>query len=208
MKMATFENFYCHSRNACSRVEKATKINFKKIKISPWKSISVVLNTYLKVRVSFEMNKCEICQTTKNARSLGPFIVVDGYAVHYHCAIFSSKIEPDSDRGEFGITSRFIRAEVKRARNLVIFFRNLKSDFFFIFLDLFPQQCSYCKRNGANIGCCHDIGTDAVLKFCPRRYHVYCGMEKNASFTLSGNCGPVSLCFEHRDPIEKWEQTR
>lgn len=61
---------------------------------------------------------------------------------------------------------------------------------------IYFQICVYCKLGGANASCCSPT-------YCARSYHVDCAMKKNASFTYSGNCGTVSLCFEHRDSTER-----
>lgn len=149
---------------------------------------------------------CEICaRPTRDERFLGPFIETKTIAAHYNCVYFNPVIPDKVDiaaNGIGGVSSRFIRNEGKRAKPLVhtflfIFFLH------FVYRSFFPQICVYCKRGGANIGCCRDIGSDTVLKFCSRRYHVNCGLQKGASFTVTANCGTVSLCFEHRDQIEK-----
>lgn len=153
--------------------------------------------------------KCEICcSSIEDAKKLGPFIETKTVAGHYNCILFSP-VKPDdvdlTPDGICGVSARFIRTEGKRARPLVIFFfsyfpfNNLTFPSSYIFF----QKCVYCKRVGANIGCCRDVGTDAELKFCHRRYHVDCGIEKGASFTITSNCGTVSVCFEHRDAIER-----
>lgn len=56
---------------------------------------------------------------------------------------------------------------------------------------------------GANIGCCFDIGSDSAVKYCPKKYHVDCGFEAGALFDVSNGRGTVSICYEHRDPIER-----
>lgn len=68
---------------------------------------------------------------------------------------------------------------------------------------IFLQTCNFCKTIGAHIGCCADIGTDSESRFCPKRYHIDCGMEAGASFTVTKGNGTVSLCFDHRDAIER-----
>lgn len=160
-----------------------------------------------------DAKKCAICaRSTRDEKTLGPFIETDTIAAHYKCVLFNSvapeKVDFAAD-GINGVSSRFIRSQGKRALPLVIFpsvllfflkcnTENLQCNPFFSF-----KICVYCKRGGANIGCCRDIGDDTVPKFCRRRYHVDCGLEKRASFTISSNCGPVSLCFEHRDLKER-----
>lgn len=85
---------------------------------------------------------------------------------------------------------------------LILFlFRFFYQCLFFRFF--FVQVCNYCKKKGAHIGCCKDIGTDLMLKFCPKKYHVDCGMHAGAMFSVSKNRGTVSLCFDHRDSIER-----
>lgn len=65
------------------------------------------------------------------------------------------------------------------------------------------QICNYCKSVGANVGCCFDIGNDSVQKFCRKKYHVDCGYEAGATFNVGQDRGTVSICFEHRDPLER-----
>lgn len=38
----------------------------------------------------------------------------------------------------------------------------------------FFKICNYCKSKGAHTGCCFNIGTDLVEKFCPKSYHIDC----------------------------------
>lgn len=152
---------------------------------------------------------CKVCaRAIQNPRLLGVFEGSDGIFAHSKCVLFSpvvpDKVHLKSD-GICGLSERFIRTEGKRAKSLVIFsFR------FFLFFHIAHRRvffalqiCIYRKKGGANVGCCFDIGTDKILKFCSRRYHVDCGLAKGASFTVSLNCGTVSLCYGHRNSIEK-----
>lgn len=103
------------------------------------------------------------------------------------------------------IRRKVIRTEGKRAKQLVFFLISLCVFSYISVIALFcsNQKCGHCKQIGANIGCYCDIGSDTVLKFCSRKYHVDCGMAHLASFTVTTNCDPVSLCFGHHDAIER-----
>lgn len=154
------------------------------------------------------MKYCKVCaRATENPRLLGKFEESDGIFAHHYCVLFSPSVPDKLDLKADGIcgrSERFIRAEGKRARSLVILsFRFFLFSYRSSVRSFFLQICIYCKKGGSNAGCCFDIGTDKILKFCPRRYHVDCGLDKLASFTVSLNCGTVSLCYKHRDSIEK-----
>lgn len=71
---------------------------------------------------------------------------------------------------------------------------------------VFIQTCNFCKFKGAHIGCCKDVGTDKKSLFCPAKYHIDCGIEHGVSFTVSNGTGTVSICYNHRDKIERYEQ--
>lgn len=64
-------------------------------------------------------------------------------------------------------------------------------------------MCNYCKAKGANSGCCYDVGSDTVLRFCSKKYHIDCGLKAGVLFSISNNRGAVSLCYDHRDKIER-----
>lgn len=153
--------------------------------------------------------KCEICMRSHNdPKWLGPFLEINSIAAHYNCVIFNpekpTQVDLDPTNPIGGVTTRYIRTEGKRAKSLVIIFNEsdfFRSIIFHLFLSLINQICVYCKRGGANAGCCRRITN--MPTYCTRSYHVDCALKKNASFTYSGNCGTVSLCFEHRDTVER-----
>lgn len=162
---------------------------------------------------------CEICgRKDFNARMLGPLLHTTTISAHFNCVLFSAQT-PDTtsiaaqpeDDAIAGVTSRFIRSVGTHAKKLVIFFicsilfsTSEISHFLSRFsLFHFCQRCDFCKRNGANTGCCFDIGTDDVVRFCPKQYHVDCGLQGGASFNVSDGRGTVSICYEHRDHIER-----
>lgn len=164
-----------------------------------------------------EFNRnCEICHRTNfNSRMLGPMVHTKTISAHFNCVVFSP-VSPDKtslapnpeDDAIGGVTTRFIRGEGRRAKKLV----NLYSLFFsihsttialFLHLCIFSKICNYCKTTGAHIGCCKDIGTDSLAMFCPKKFHVDCGLKAGASFNICKDRGTVSICFDHRDVIER-----
>lgn len=158
--------------------------------------------------------KCVICgRNHLNDRMLGPLIHLTQISAHFNCVLFSP-VTPDSlsrregsDGGSIsGVSTRFIRIEAQRAKKLVFLVSVTPSLLpFLIYLCLFVsfQTCNYCHAIGANAGCCYDTGTDLVVKFCSKKYHIDCGMSAGASFTVSKDRGTVSICYNHRDAIER-----
>lgn len=159
--------------------------------------------------------KCEICgRNNFNARMLGPLLHTTTISAHFNCVLFSPQT-PDAtsiakcpeDDAIAGVKSRFIRNVGMHAKKLVIFLFSFR--FSAITYSQFPsrfisfQRCDFCKKNGANAGCCFDVGTDTVIRFCSKKYHADCGLQKGASFNVSDGRGTVSVCYEHRDHIER-----
>lgn len=161
--------------------------------------------------------KCQICKRSNfNGRMLGPLIHTNSISAHYNCVLYSP-VTPKAecvascpeDEAIAGVSTRFIRNEGRRAQRLVIKKQTHNSNYYSFMSPLrlsSSQTCNYCKASGANVGCCYDVGNDAVLKFCSKKYHIDCGLDGGVSFTVTSNRGTVSLCFEHRDTIERSEK--
>lgn len=156
--------------------------------------------------------KCIICQRScESDRLLGPLITQNSFSAHFNCVLLSP-VNPGAESrtengGIAGVTLRFIRAEARRASHLVsTAFQNnyhwLANNSHVICL-FYLQRCNFCKKNGANVSCCFDIGGNAGPRHCPRKYHVDCGTLARASFNVAVGRGTVSVCFEHRDAIER-----
>lgn len=165
------------------------------------------------------MRTCAICRRGNiDRRLLGPLIHARTISAHITCVLYSpilpdaTSLCPDSDDAIGGVSSRYIRTEGARAkllvnrlfgiskyftmRNVVLFSNRFVSRIFF-------KACNYCKSSGANTGCCFDIGTNSVEKFCPKKFHVDCGINAGVSYTVSKDRGTVAICFDHRDPKER-----
>lgn len=80
-----------------------------------------------------------------------------------------------------------------------------KISYFFVFslfdftaaISLSLQRCEFCKKKRELT--LFSIGSDS----CGKKYHVDCGVENGAFFDVGDGQGTVSLCYEHRDPIER-----
>lgn len=77
------------------------------------------------VKRNGNLKKCQVCsRSTRNGKTLGPFLETKTIAAHYKCVIFSP-VMPDkidlAPNGIGGVSSRFIRNEGKRAKPLVFF---------------------------------------------------------------------------------------
>lgn len=162
---------------------------------------------------------CAIClRSSTDESKLGPFINLASISAHYLCVRFSPVTpekdeivdEPNTGTSMAGVTCRFIRMEGARAKKLVriicLSFLNISINLQLI--TFFPslsktQICNYCKAGGANSGCCFDIGSDEAIKFCKKKYHIDCGISAGAVFSVSKGRGVVSICYDHRDPIER-----
>lgn len=55
------------------------------------------------------------------------------------------------------------------------------------------------------MGCWHEIRKDSKL-FCDRSYHVDCGMQRGATFTVSSDSITLSKCWVHSDKSESHDQ--
>lgn len=97
----------------------------------------------------------------------------------------------DDDEGIMGFLPNDILTEVNRAKKMVkmneIFVSiNLR----LISFDLYHQQnCCYCKKRGANIGCCH--------KTCRRAFHLPCALKNNTLFEFCETYR--SFCNKHHN---------
>lgn len=150
---------------------------------------------------------------------LGPFIQTKTISAHFMCVLFSpvtpdessQRNNPDDD-AIAGVSARFIRNEGLRAERLVTFFGcqyRADSNYFLLLVFYSAKQiCNYCKAKSAHTGCCMDTGTDSVIKFCSKKYHIDCGIKAGASFNVCKDRGTVSICYEHREPIERYKQNK
>lgn len=64
------------------------------------------------------------------------------------------------------------------------------------------QICVHCKRGGANMGCWKEIGENTKL-FCDRSYHVDCGLQRGATFTVSADSYTLSKCWVHSEKADR-----
>lgn len=120
----------------------------------------------------------------------------------------SQRDNPDDD-AIAGVSARFIRKEGVRAEKLVTFSRSgpdasIDHNLIILYCCYSAIQiCNYCRAKSAHTGCCMDIGTDSVIKYCSKKYHIDCGIKAGASFNVCKDRGTVSICYEHREPIER-----
>lgn len=91
---------------------------------------------------------CEVCKRSNwNGRILGPMVVTRTLSAHFNCVLYSP-ITPDAvhfapnpeDDAIAGVSSRFIRTEGKRAKELVGFY-SLFTDFFLVSVFLSLPHC-------------------------------------------------------------------
>lgn len=141
---------------------------------------------------------CFICGSDEvNDLELGEFHRNGKIAVHYFCLLLSSGLvqNGDDDQGIFGFLPKDIRAEVERCKRLVDFvlfeFAMFTMHMIFVtcllFLIFESQKCMYCKKIGANIGCC--------APKCRHTFHTACGLQSDCLMQFEDPY--PSYCHEH-----------
>ncbi|XP_026293600.1 pineapple eye protein isoform X1 [Frankliniella occidentalis] len=116
-------------------------------------------------------NKCIMCHSKLyDPVKYGDVYQIDGLVVHYFCLLFSSSLiqrgESD-DEGLLGFFPKDIRSEARRGGRL---------------------RCSYCRKNGATIGC--------NVKSCKKAFHLPCGLKHGSMHQFFGEFR--SFCPAHR----------
>ncbi|KAK2583640.1 hypothetical protein KPH14_009576 [Odynerus spinipes] len=126
---------------------------------------------------SDNLKSCCFCGLTEdNELEFGKFYEHGGIVTHYYCLLLSAKMEQkgSDDEGILGFLINDIKKELRRGKRLV---------------------CSYCKKNGATLGCCNTK--------CKRVFHFPCGLRAG---TLNQFFGEFrSFCINHR-PKQKIDE--
>ncbi|XP_046741470.1 uncharacterized protein LOC124408534 isoform X2 [Diprion similis] len=93
----------------------------------------------------------------------------DGIVTHYYCLLLSSNMEQNGNDNEgiLGFLTTDIQKELRRGKRL---------------------SCSYCKRNGATLGCCNTR--------CKQVFHLPCGLRAGSLHQFFGEFR--SYCIRHR----------
>ncbi|XP_076663275.1 uncharacterized protein LOC143366255 [Andrena cerasifolii] len=119
---------------------------------------------------SHSLRVCCFCGLSEdNELEFGKFYRHGNIVTHYYCLLLSSNMEQKGtdDQGILGFLKVDIQKEVRRGKRLV---------------------CSYCRKNGATLGCCN-------VK-CKRIFHYPCGLRAG---TLNQFFGEFrSFCINHR----------
>ncbi|OXU25115.1 hypothetical protein TSAR_002713 [Trichomalopsis sarcophagae] len=113
---------------------------------------------------------CCFCGLTEdNEVEFGKFYQHRGIVTHYYCLLLSSNMEQkgNDDEGILGFLADDIQKEIRRGKRLV---------------------CSYCKKNGATLGCCNAK--------CKRIFHFPCGLKAGSLHQFFGEFR--SYCINHR----------
>ncbi|XP_043670618.1 uncharacterized protein LOC122630314 isoform X1 [Vespula pensylvanica] len=120
---------------------------------------------------------CCFCGLTEdNELEFGKFHEYRGIVTHYYCLLLSSNMEQkgNDNQGILGFLVEDIRKELRRGKRLV---------------------CSYCKKNGATLGCCNTK--------CKRIFHYPCGLRAGTLHQFFGEFR--SYCIKHR-PKQKFDE--
>ncbi|XP_043494560.1 protein PFF0380w-like isoform X1 [Polistes fuscatus] len=118
---------------------------------------------------------CCFCGLTEdNEFEFGKFYEYHGIVTHYYCLLLSSNMEQKGkdNEGILGFLLRDIQKELRRGKRLI---------------------CSYCKKNGATLGCCNAR--------CKRVFHFPCGLRAGTLHQFFGEFR--SYCINHR-PKQKF----
>ncbi|XP_043266566.1 uncharacterized protein [Venturia canescens] len=104
-----------------------------------------------------------------NELDYGKIHEYSGIITHYYCLLFSSNMQQQGsdDEGILGFLPDDIHKEIKRGKRLV---------------------CSYCKKNGATLGCCNTK--------CKKIFHFPCGLKNGSLHQFFGEFR--SYCIHHR----------
>ncbi|XP_043658694.1 uncharacterized protein LOC122623545 [Drosophila teissieri] len=130
------------------------------------------------------VENCVLCRCSERDELIfGTVHVKDKMMVHTNCLYLSSNLVQRGDKrlGILNFLKEDIEAEVKRCRTLV---------------------CYYCRRPGANIGCCKSG--------CRRTFHTKCGVDNLAqnqfSDTYRSYCHQHVLMHRRRPALVKEEE--
>ncbi|XP_072946652.1 uncharacterized protein [Epargyreus clarus] len=125
-------------------------------------------STY-RAKLATNIGPCVFCQRAVDDEIIyGKLYAIGDILCHYFCALLSCCLvqKVSEDEGLFGFRYQDILAEVERSKK---------------------HKCSYCNRDGANMGCC--------VAQCRKQFHLPCGREKNAVSLFYGNY--KSFCVLH-----------
>ncbi|KAG7207936.1 hypothetical protein KM043_009524 [Ampulex compressa] len=117
---------------------------------------------------------CCLCGLSeKDELQYGKIYEHSGIVIHYYCLLLSSNMEQkgNDDEGILGFLAEDIQKEIRRGKKLV---------------------CSYCKRNGATLGCCNTK--------CKKIFHFPCGLQAGSLSQFFGEFR--SYCQNHRPKQE------
>ncbi|XP_078050635.1 uncharacterized protein LOC144477074 isoform X2 [Augochlora pura] len=108
-----------------------------------------------------------------NELEYGKFYEHGNVVTHYYCLLLSSNMEQKGrdDDGILGFLLSDIQREIRRGKRLL---------------------CTYCKKNGATLGCCNPK--------CKRIFHYPCGLKAGSLNQFFGEFR--SYCLNHR-PTQK-----
>ncbi|KAL2722490.1 signal transducer and activator of transcription B-like isoform X1 [Vespula squamosa] len=122
---------------------------------------------------------CCFCGLTEdNELEFGKFHEHHGIVTHYYCLLLSSNMEQkgNDNEGILGFLVEDIQKELRRGKRLI---------------------CSYCKKNGATLGCCNTR--------CKRIFHFPCGLRAGTLHQFFGEFR--SYCVKHR-PKQKIDELK
>ncbi|XP_046818615.1 myb-like protein I isoform X4 [Vespa crabro] len=122
---------------------------------------------------------CCFCGLTEdNELEFGKFHEYHGIVTHYYCLLLSSNMEQkgNDNEGILGFLVEDIQKELRRGKRLI---------------------CSYCKKNGATLGCCNTR--------CKRIFHFPCGLRAGTLHQFFGEFR--SYCINHR-PKQKIDEKK
>ncbi|XP_014215210.1 uncharacterized protein LOC106644280 isoform X2 [Copidosoma floridanum] len=112
---------------------------------------------------------CFCFMSENNELEFGKLYHYNGIVTHYYCLLLSSNMEQkgSDDQGILGFLEEDIQKEIRRGKRL---------------------YCSYCKKNGATLGCCNAK--------CKRIFHLPCGLKAGSLHQFFGEFR--SYCINHR----------
>ncbi|XP_044010017.1 putative mediator of RNA polymerase II transcription subunit 26 [Aphidius gifuensis] len=120
---------------------------------------------------------CVFCNSSDDDElKFGKIYEHNGLVTHYYCLLLSSNMQQrgEDEDGILGFLADDIQKELRRGKRL---------------------YCSYCKRNGATLGCCNTK--------CKRIFHYPCGLKAGSLHQFFGEFR--SYCVSHR-PRNKAEE--
>ncbi|KAG5681657.1 hypothetical protein PVAND_011071 [Polypedilum vanderplanki] len=113
---------------------------------------------------------CQLCRSSENDEiRYGKLYEYEDLIVHHFCLLFAPGC-PQNGKDEEGIEGflpQDVKKEIKRVRNLI---------------------CCFCKKNGANLGCCNE-------KHVFGAYHTNCAWKNDVSFQFTSSF--TTYCKKH-----------